>query len=180
MWVVAQVQSSIFKPTDLATHRGYGSDNSRVQGDIRMAGVAIDIVEDTKILFDGIPLELLLLSISILFISQLIEEIEEMGGMAKAVAEGIPKLRIEECAARRQARIDSGKSRGMREGQAPSRILQYKGFLHTCSLWYFISQLRSSRLWVLEWMVMVLCQWKLWKETEYAKYSTSHAWHVQD
>lgn len=31
-----------------------------------------------------------------------------MGGMAKAVAEGIPKLRIEECAARRQARIDSG------------------------------------------------------------------------
>lgn len=40
---------------------------------------------------------------------QLINEIEEMGGMAKAVAEGIPKLRIEECAARRQARIDSGK-----------------------------------------------------------------------
>lgn len=32
-----------------------------------------------------------------------------MGGMAKAVAEGIPKLRIEECAARRQARIDSGR-----------------------------------------------------------------------
>lgn len=31
-----------------------------------------------------------------------------MGGMARAVAEGIPKLRIEECAARRQARIDSG------------------------------------------------------------------------
>ncbi|XP_006028286.2 methylmalonyl-CoA mutase, mitochondrial [Alligator sinensis] len=39
---------------------------------------------------------------------QLINEIEEMGGMARAVAEGIPKLRIEECAARRQARIDSG------------------------------------------------------------------------
>ncbi|XP_047429894.1 methylmalonyl-CoA mutase, mitochondrial [Mugil cephalus] len=37
-----------------------------------------------------------------------INEIEDMGGMAKAVAEGIPKLRIEECAARRQARIDSG------------------------------------------------------------------------
>ncbi|TNM95151.1 hypothetical protein fugu_017910 [Takifugu bimaculatus] len=37
-----------------------------------------------------------------------IKDIEEMGGMAKAVAEGIPKLRIEECAARRQARIDSG------------------------------------------------------------------------
>ena len=34
-----------------------------------------------------------------------------MGGMAKAVAEGIPKLRIEECAARRQARIDYGKTK---------------------------------------------------------------------
>ena len=34
-------------------------------------------------------------------------QIEEMGGMAKAVASGMPKLRIEECAARRQARIDS-------------------------------------------------------------------------
>lgn len=35
-------------------------------------------------------------------------QVEEMGGMAKAVAAGMPKLRIEECAARRQARIDSG------------------------------------------------------------------------
>lgn len=39
---------------------------------------------------------------------QFIKDIEDMGGMARAVAEGIPKLRIEECAARRQARIDSG------------------------------------------------------------------------
>jgi len=39
---------------------------------------------------------------------KVVEEIEEMGGMAKAVASGMPKLRIEECAARRQARIDSG------------------------------------------------------------------------
>lgn len=36
-----------------------------------------------------------------------------MGGMAKAVAAGMPKLRIEECAAKRQARIDSGKGTGM-------------------------------------------------------------------
>lgn len=36
-----------------------------------------------------------------------------MGGMARAVAEGIPKLRIEECAARRQARIDSGRVPGL-------------------------------------------------------------------
>uniref|UniRef100_A0A9J8CMT9 Methylmalonyl-CoA mutase, mitochondrial n=1 Tax=Cyprinus carpio carpio TaxID=630221 RepID=A0A9J8CMT9_CYPCA len=42
---------------DLATHRGYDSDNPRVHGDVGMAGVAIDTVEDTKLLFDGIPLE---------------------------------------------------------------------------------------------------------------------------
>lgn len=40
---------------------------------------------------------------------KIIDEIEAMGGMAKAVADGIPKLKIEECAARKQARIDSGK-----------------------------------------------------------------------
>ena len=39
---------------------------------------------------------------------EVIEEVEEMGGMAQAVAAGMPKLRIEECAAKRQARIDSG------------------------------------------------------------------------
>ena len=42
---------------DLATHRGYDSDNPRVLGDVGKAGVAIDSVEDMKILFDGIPLE---------------------------------------------------------------------------------------------------------------------------
>lgn len=41
---------------DLATHRGYDSDNPRVHGDVGMAGVAIDSVEDMKRLFDGIPL----------------------------------------------------------------------------------------------------------------------------
>ncbi len=41
---------------DLATHRGYDSDHPRVVGDVGMAGVAIDSVEDMKILFDGIPL----------------------------------------------------------------------------------------------------------------------------
>ncbi|CAD5117630.1 DgyrCDS6384 [Dimorphilus gyrociliatus] len=41
---------------DLPTHRGYDSDNPRVHGDVGMAGVAIDSVEDTKLLFDGIPL----------------------------------------------------------------------------------------------------------------------------
>jgi len=42
---------------DLATHRGYDSDHPRVTGDVGKAGVAIDSVEDMKILFDGIPLE---------------------------------------------------------------------------------------------------------------------------
>lgn len=41
---------------DLATHRGYDSDHPRVSGDVGKAGVAIDSVEDMKILFDGIPL----------------------------------------------------------------------------------------------------------------------------
>ena len=41
---------------DLATHRGYDSDNERVSGDVGMAGVAIDTVEDMEVLFDGIPL----------------------------------------------------------------------------------------------------------------------------
>ena len=42
---------------DLATHRGYDSDHPRVTGDVGKAGVAIDSVEDMKVLFDGIPLE---------------------------------------------------------------------------------------------------------------------------
>lgn len=42
---------------DLATHRGYDSDHSLVQGDVGKAGVAIDTVEDMKILFEGIPLD---------------------------------------------------------------------------------------------------------------------------
>src|SRR6202007_2722175 len=42
---------------DLATHRGYDSDHPRVAGDVGKAGVAIDSVEDMKILFGGIPLD---------------------------------------------------------------------------------------------------------------------------
>src|SRR3989454_12309974 len=42
---------------DLATHRGYDSDHPRVEGDVGKAGVAIDSVEDMKILFGGIPLD---------------------------------------------------------------------------------------------------------------------------
>ena len=42
---------------DLPTHRGYDSDNPRVAGDVGMAGVAVDSVEDMRVLFDGIPLD---------------------------------------------------------------------------------------------------------------------------
>src|SRR6476469_5732454 len=49
---------------DLATHRGYDSDHPRVTGDVGKAGVAIDSVEDMKILFDGIPLEQMTVSMT--------------------------------------------------------------------------------------------------------------------
>ena len=50
-------QQGISVAFDLATHRGYDSDHPRVEGDVGKAGVAIDSVEDMKILFDCIPLE---------------------------------------------------------------------------------------------------------------------------
>jgi methylmalonyl-CoA mutase len=49
---------------DLATHRGYDSDHPRVVGDVGKAGVAIDSVEDMKILFDGIPLDAMSVSMT--------------------------------------------------------------------------------------------------------------------
>ncbi|MEM7326928.1 MAG: methylmalonyl-CoA mutase [Actinomycetota bacterium] len=49
---------------DLATHRGYDSDHERVVGDVGKAGVAIDSVEDMKILFDGIPLDKMTVSMT--------------------------------------------------------------------------------------------------------------------
>ncbi|MGB5944033.1 MAG: methylmalonyl-CoA mutase [Leeuwenhoekiella sp.] len=49
---------------DLATHRGYDSDHPRVEGDVGKAGVAIDSVEDMKLLFDGIPLDEMSLSMT--------------------------------------------------------------------------------------------------------------------
>ena len=50
-------QAGLSVAFDLATHRGYDSDHPRVEGDVGKAGVAIDTVEDMKILFDGIPLD---------------------------------------------------------------------------------------------------------------------------
>ncbi len=54
---LAAGQQGVSVAFDLATHRGYDSDHPRVIGDVGKAGVAIDSVEDMKILFDGIPLD---------------------------------------------------------------------------------------------------------------------------
>ncbi|MCI4661645.1 MAG: methylmalonyl-CoA mutase [Neomegalonema sp.] len=54
---LANGQQGVSVAFDLATHRGYDSDHPRVIGDVGKAGVAIDSVEDMKILFDGIPLK---------------------------------------------------------------------------------------------------------------------------
>lgn len=54
---LAAGQKGLSVAFDLATHRGYDSDHPRVQGDVGKAGVAIDTVEDMKILFDQIPLD---------------------------------------------------------------------------------------------------------------------------
>ncbi|MDP6182769.1 MAG: methylmalonyl-CoA mutase family protein, partial [Gammaproteobacteria bacterium] len=54
---LAAGQTGLSIAFDLATHRGYDSDHPRVVGDVGKAGVAIDSIEDMKILFDGIPLE---------------------------------------------------------------------------------------------------------------------------
>ena len=54
---LAQGQKGLSVAFDLATHRGYDSDHPRVKGDIGAAGVAIDTIEDMKILFQGIPLD---------------------------------------------------------------------------------------------------------------------------
>ncbi len=53
---LAAGQQGVSVAFDLATHRGYDSDHPRVEGDVGKAGVAIDSVEDMKVLFDGIPL----------------------------------------------------------------------------------------------------------------------------
>ncbi|MCB0753114.1 MAG: methylmalonyl-CoA mutase, partial [Ignavibacteriae bacterium] len=54
---LAMGQKGLSVAFDLATHRGYDSDHQRVVGDVGKAGVAIDSVEDMKILFDSIPLD---------------------------------------------------------------------------------------------------------------------------
>ncbi len=62
---LAAGQKGLSVAFDLATHRGYDSDHPRVTGDVGKAGVAIDSVEDMKVLFDGIPLDAVSTSMTI-------------------------------------------------------------------------------------------------------------------
>lgn len=61
---LAAGQKGLSVAFDLPTHRGYDSDHPRVSGDVGMAGVAIDSVEDMKVLFDGIPLDTMSVSMT--------------------------------------------------------------------------------------------------------------------
>ena len=61
---LAAGQKGLSVAFDLATHRGYDSDHPRVTGDVGKAGVAIDTIDDMKILFDGIPLDTMSVSMT--------------------------------------------------------------------------------------------------------------------
>ena len=84
-------QTGLSVAFDLATHRGYDSDHPRVTGDVGKAGVAIDSVEDMKILFDGIPLERMSVSMTmngavLPVMAMYIVAAEEQGVAPKALA----------------------------------------------------------------------------------------------
>jgi methylmalonyl-CoA mutase len=75
---------------DLATHRGYDSDHPRVVGDVGKAGVAIDSVEDMKILFDGIPLDRM--SVSMTMNGAVLPVLA--GYIVAAEEQGVPKEKL--------------------------------------------------------------------------------------
>ena len=84
-------QTGLSVAFDLATHRGYDSDHGRVAGDVGKAGVAIDSVEDMKILFDGIPLDRMSVSMTmngavLPVMAMYIVAAEEQGVAPKALA----------------------------------------------------------------------------------------------
>src|SRR5438128_538140 len=76
---------------DLATHRGYDSDHPRVVGDVGKAGVAIDSVEDMKILFDGIPLDRM--SVSMTMNGAVLPVLA--GFIVAAEEQGVPQQKLE-------------------------------------------------------------------------------------
>ena len=85
---VAAGQQGLSVAFDLPTHRGYDSDHPRVTGDVGMAGVPIDSVEDARALFDGIPLDRVSVSMTMngavlpimgMYVQAAIEQQEEIG-----------------------------------------------------------------------------------------------------
>lgn len=89
---VAAGQQGLSVAFDLPTHRGYDSDHPRVVGDVGMAGVSIDSVEDMKILFDGIPLDQISVSMTMngavlptmaMYVQAAIEQQEALGSESK-------------------------------------------------------------------------------------------------
>ena len=88
---LAAGQKGLSVAFDLATHRGYDSDHPRVSGDVGKAGVAIDSVEDMKLLFEGIPLDAMSVSMTmngavLPIMAFYIAAAEEQGVEAKALA----------------------------------------------------------------------------------------------
>ena len=88
---LAAGQTGLSVAFDLATHRGYDSDHPRVTGDVGKAGVAIDSVEDMKLLFDGIPLDKMTVSMTmngavIPTLASFIVAAEEQGVAAEKLA----------------------------------------------------------------------------------------------
>ncbi|KAK1736540.1 methylmalonyl-CoA mutase [Skeletonema marinoi] len=89
---VAAGQQGLSVAFDLPTHRGYDSDHPRVVGDVGMAGVSIDSIEDMKILFDGIPLDQISVSMTMngavlptmaMYVQAAIEQQEVLGAESK-------------------------------------------------------------------------------------------------
>ena len=88
---LAAGQTGLSVAFDLATHRGYDSDHPRVSGDVGAAGVAVDSVEDMKVLFDGIPLDRVSVSMTmngavLPVLAGYIVAAEEQGVAAEALA----------------------------------------------------------------------------------------------
>src|SRR3569623_2208522 len=88
---LAAGQKGLSVAFDLATHRGYDSAHPRVTGDVGKAGVAIDSVEDMKILFDGIPLDQM--SVSMTMNGAVIPVLA--GDIVAAEEQGVPQEKLQ-------------------------------------------------------------------------------------
>ena len=105
---LAAGQQGLSVAFDLATHRGYDSDNPRVSGDVGMAGVAVDSIEDMKVLFDGIPLDKVSVSMTmngavLPILAMYVAAAEETGVKQAQLAGTIQNVSLDPPRPRRQA-----------------------------------------------------------------------------